>query len=68
LTITDWQWLSAILAAPVACSGWPFHQAAWANLRHRAAKPHRRGERAGLKGLRLPTTAAAEPAPHTNGG
>jgi Cu+-exporting ATPase len=38
LQFTNWQWLSAILAAPVvAYGGWPFHQAAWMNLRHRAA-------------------------------
>jgi Cu+-exporting ATPase len=38
LQFTNWQWLSAIMAAPVvAYGGWPFHQAAWANLRHRAA-------------------------------
>ena len=35
---TNWQWLSAILAAPVvAYGGWPFHKAAWTNLRHGAA-------------------------------
>ncbi len=35
---TSWQWLSAILAAPVvAYGGWPFHKTAWANLRHGAA-------------------------------
>jgi P-type Cu+ transporter len=33
-----WQWLSLALTAPiVAWGGWPFHQAAWTNLRHRAA-------------------------------
>ncbi|MCQ4080653.1 heavy metal translocating P-type ATPase [Streptomyces sp. RB6PN25] len=33
-----WQWLSLALAAPVvAYAGWPFHRAAWTNLRHRAA-------------------------------
>jgi Cu+-exporting ATPase len=38
LQFTNWQWLSAILAAPVvAYGGWPFHRAAWANLRHGAA-------------------------------
>jgi Cu+-exporting ATPase len=32
-----WQWLSLTLAAPVVTwGGWPFHQAAWVNLRHRA--------------------------------
>lgn len=33
-----WQWLSLTLAAPVVLwGGWPFHRAAWANLRHGAA-------------------------------
>jgi P-type Cu+ transporter len=33
-----WQWLSLTLAAPVvAYGGWPFHVAAWRNLRHGAA-------------------------------
>ena len=33
-----WQWLSLTLAAPVVTWGaWPFHRAAWANLRHAAA-------------------------------
>ena len=33
-----WQWLSLTLAAPVVTWGaWPFHKAAWANLRHAAA-------------------------------
>ena len=35
---TYWQWLSFTLAAPVVVWGaWPFHRAAWANLRHGAA-------------------------------
>jgi Cu+-exporting ATPase len=35
---TSWQWLSLTLAAPVAIWGaWPFHRAAWANLRHGSA-------------------------------
>jgi Cu+-exporting ATPase len=35
---TNWQWLSAMLAAPVLVyGGWAFHKAAWANLRHGAA-------------------------------
>jgi len=30
-----WQWASLTLAAPVVVwGGWPFHRAAWANLRH----------------------------------
>ncbi|MDL4773567.1 MULTISPECIES: heavy metal translocating P-type ATPase [Thermomonosporaceae] len=33
-----WQWLSLVLAAPVVTyAGWPFHRAAWTNLRHGAA-------------------------------
>lgn len=33
-----WQWLSLTLAAPVVVWGaWPFHRAAWINLRHGAA-------------------------------
>jgi P-type Cu+ transporter len=32
---TYWQWLSLTLAAPVVVWGaWPFHRAAWTNLRH----------------------------------
>jgi P-type Cu+ transporter len=32
---TYWQWLSLTLAAPVVVWGaWPFHRAAWLNLRH----------------------------------
>ncbi|MBO9524344.1 MAG: cadmium-translocating P-type ATPase [Nocardioidaceae bacterium] len=32
---TGWQWLSFALATPVAVWGaWPFHKAAWTNLRH----------------------------------
>ncbi len=35
---TNWQWLSLTLAAPVVTyAGWPFHHAAWTNLRHGAA-------------------------------
>ncbi|MGI9030354.1 MAG: cation transporter, partial [Ilumatobacteraceae bacterium] len=33
-----WQWLSLTLAAPVVTWGaWPFHRAAWMNLRHATA-------------------------------
>jgi len=33
-----WQWLSLQLATPVVLwAGWPFHRAAWQNLRHGAA-------------------------------
>ena len=35
LQFTYWQWLSLTLAAPVVVWGaWPFHRAAWLNLRH----------------------------------
>jgi Cu+-exporting ATPase len=35
---TYWQWASLTLAAPVVTwAAWPFHRAAWANLRHGAA-------------------------------
>jgi Cu+-exporting ATPase len=35
---TNWQWLSLTLASPVVVyAGWPFHRAAWTNLRHGAA-------------------------------
>ncbi|MCR8693107.1 heavy metal translocating P-type ATPase [Rhodococcus pyridinivorans] len=35
LQFTNWQWLSLTLAAPVVVWGaWPFHRAAWINLRH----------------------------------
>ncbi|MEV0946887.1 heavy metal translocating P-type ATPase [Rhodococcus sp. NPDC049939] len=38
LQFPNWQWLSLTLAAPVVVWGaWPFHQAAWTNLRHGAA-------------------------------
>ncbi|HEY9524618.1 MAG TPA: heavy metal translocating P-type ATPase, partial [Thermopolyspora sp.] len=38
LQFRNWQWLSLMLAAPVVVySGWPFHRAAWTNLRHGAA-------------------------------
>ncbi|MBB4689440.1 heavy metal translocating P-type ATPase [Amycolatopsis jiangsuensis] len=34
----NWQWLSLTLAAPVVVWGaWPFHRAAWTNVRHGAA-------------------------------
>jgi len=34
----NWQWAPLMLAAPVVAWGaWPFHKAAWANLRHGAA-------------------------------
>jgi len=34
---TYWQWLSLTLAAPVVAWGaWPFHKAAWTNVRHGA--------------------------------
>ncbi|MFE5407213.1 heavy metal translocating P-type ATPase [Microbacterium sp. NPDC056569] len=38
LQFTSWQWASLALAAPVVVWGaWPFHRAAWINLRHGAA-------------------------------
>ena len=38
LQFDNWQWLSLTLAAPVVVWGaWPFHRAAWANLKHGAA-------------------------------
>ncbi|MEO6126357.1 MAG: cation transporter, partial [Ilumatobacteraceae bacterium] len=38
LQFDGWQWLSLTLAAPVVTWGaWPFHKAAWTNLRHAAA-------------------------------
>ncbi|MBF4569064.1 copper-translocating P-type ATPase [Plantibacter sp. VKM Ac-2880] len=38
LQFTYWQWLSLTLAAPVIVwAGWPFHKAAFTNLRHGAA-------------------------------
>jgi len=34
----NWQWASLALAGPVVIDGgWPFHKAAWTNLRHHAA-------------------------------
>ena len=38
LQFTYWQWASLTLAAPVIVWGaWPFHKAAWTNLRHGTA-------------------------------
>ncbi|MBE7954169.1 heavy metal translocating P-type ATPase [Microbacterium oxydans] len=38
LQFTSWQWLSLALAGPVIVwAAWPFHKAAWTNLRHGAA-------------------------------
>ncbi|WP_314508024.1 heavy metal translocating P-type ATPase [uncultured Microbacterium sp.] len=38
LQFPNWQWLSLALASPVVIWGaWPFHRAAWLNLRHGAA-------------------------------
>jgi Cu+-exporting ATPase len=38
LQFTNWQWLALAFAGPVAVWGaWPFHRAAWINLRHGAA-------------------------------
>ena len=38
LQFDNWQWLSMQLATPVLVwAGWPFHRAAWTNLRHGTA-------------------------------
>jgi len=38
LQFDHWQWISLAFAAPVVLwAGWPFHRAAWTNLRHGAA-------------------------------
>ncbi|MEV8266880.1 heavy metal translocating P-type ATPase [Microbacterium sp. NPDC076911] len=38
LQFTYWQWVSLALTAPIVVWGaWPFHRAAWVNLRHGAA-------------------------------
>ena len=38
LQFDHWQWLALQLATPVVLwGGWPFHRAAWANLRHATA-------------------------------
>nr|CEL14383.1 Lead, cadmium, zinc and mercury transporting ATPase; Copper-translocating P-type ATPase [Kibdelosporangium sp. MJ126-NF4]CTQ88748.1 Lead, cadmium, zinc and mercury transporting ATPase (EC 3.6.3.3) (EC 3.6.3.5); Copper-translocating P-type ATPase (EC 3.6.3.4) [Kibdelosporangium sp. MJ126-NF4] len=38
LQFTNWQWISLALAGPVLVwAAWPFHRAAWQNLRHGAA-------------------------------
>ncbi|WP_371516124.1 heavy metal translocating P-type ATPase [Kitasatospora sp. NBC_01300] len=38
LQFDNWQWLSLVLAAPVVTyAAWPFHRAAWTNLKHGAA-------------------------------
>lgn len=38
LQFTYWQWASLTLAAPVVVwAAWPFHKAAWANLKHATA-------------------------------
>ncbi|MGE0028090.1 MAG: heavy metal translocating P-type ATPase [Thermoleophilia bacterium] len=38
LQFDNWQWVALQLATPVVLWGaWPFHRAAWANLRHGAA-------------------------------
>ncbi|NIJ10392.1 Cu+-exporting ATPase [Saccharomonospora amisosensis] len=38
LQFTYWQWISLTLAAPVVVwAAWPFHKAAWTNLRHGSA-------------------------------
>jgi P-type Cu+ transporter len=38
LQFDNWQWLALTLTSPVVVwGGWPFHKAAWTNLRHGAA-------------------------------
>ncbi|MFJ9004406.1 heavy metal translocating P-type ATPase [Streptomyces canus] len=38
LQFDNWQWLALTLTSPVVVWGaWPFHQAAWTNIRHAAA-------------------------------
>ena len=38
LQFDNWQWLALTLASPVVVWGaWPFHHAAWVNLRHGTA-------------------------------
>ena len=38
LQFDNWQWLALTLASPVVVWGaWPFHRAAWTNLKHAAA-------------------------------
>jgi P-type Cu+ transporter len=38
LQFDNWQWMALTLASPVVSWGaWPFHKAAWANLRHATA-------------------------------
>ncbi|MFD0399644.1 heavy metal translocating P-type ATPase [Kitasatospora sp. NPDC127121] len=38
LQFDNWQWLSLVLASPmVTYAAWPFHRAAWTNLKHGAA-------------------------------
>ncbi|WP_406126601.1 heavy metal translocating P-type ATPase [Streptomyces canus] len=38
LQFDNWQWLALTLASPVVVWGaWPFHRAAWTNIRHAAA-------------------------------
>ena len=33
--VDRWQWIAFVLATPVVVWGaWPFHRAAWVNLRH----------------------------------
>jgi Cu+-exporting ATPase len=38
LQFDNWEWLALALATPVVLwGGWPFHQATWTHLKHRAA-------------------------------
>ena len=58
LQFDNWQWLSLQLATPVVLwGGWPFHRAAWANLRARHgddghAHPRRHARRVAVVAVR----------------
>ena len=42
-----WQWVAFVFASPVVTWGaWPFHRAAWTNLRRRAVTTSTRARRA----------------------
>ena len=54
LQFTYWQWLSLTLAAPVVVWGaWPFHRAAWTNLRHGGGHHGHPDQRRGLGRVRV---------------
>ena len=69
LQFTYWQWLSLTLAAPVVVWGaWPFHRAAWTNLRHGAATMDTLVSLGTLAALRLVALRAASSAPRESRG